>query len=76
MQHLGGKKWISSNQASKHVVIGALQRGQSMEAILSVHCHPFRKKGQAAAGAQMLLARDHFADFLRSLAVIFLPLGI
>ena len=30
----------------------------------------------AAASAQMQRARDHFADFLHSLAVIFFPLGI
>ena len=32
-------------------------------------------KGLAAAGAQMPRARDYFADFLHSLAVIFFSLG-
>ena len=37
-------------------------------------CKPV--KARKAAGAQMPRARDHFADFLHSLAVIFFFLGI
>ena len=39
VQHLGSKMLISSNWASKLVVIGALQRGRWMEAVPTVPCH-------------------------------------
>ena len=48
VQHLGSKMSISSNWASKRVVIGTLQRGGWMEAVPTVPCYQ-------AASCPMLL---------------------
>ena len=53
-----------------------LNRGRAVRKSTQASAKPEKARAPAAAGAQMQRARDHCADFLHCLAVIFFLLGI